>query len=186
MSEPSVHIRSKQDKPIYKVITIGNPAVGKTSLIKKYVKHQIDNEYLPTVGASISKQPTVVNDNGAQVPIGLLIWDIAGQEQFHLLHKVYYKGSKGVVIVFDLTNPDSLASVKKWHDEIVANELGTIPCIMVGNKSDLSANIKITPDQIEQMKADTGIADYYETSALNGKNVVEFFTRLSERIHLKK
>lgn len=185
-AESNVHIRGKSDKPVYKIITIGEPSVGKTSLIKKFVKNQIDDEYLPTVGASISKQPAYIMDSEKKVPISMLLWDIAGQEQFNLLHKVYYKGSKGVVIVFDLTSPATLASVKKWKQDTATNEISDVPIVLVGNKSDLAGQVKVTPPQIQEMMAATGIKDYFETSAMTGKNVHEFFNKLAERIYFKK
>ncbi len=167
-----------------KIIIIGDPAVGKTSLIKKYVKTQIDSEYLPTVGAHISKQPVKLLLGKDIVNVALLLWDIAGQDHFKILHKVYYNGAKGVIMVFDLTKPNTLASIAKWQSE-AAGYLGKgkIPMILVGNKSDLKNQIKVSKEDINKMKETTHISDSFETSALDGTNVTEMFYTIAERVY---
>lgn len=186
-SEPTVSIRDRRDKKSIpaKIIIIGDPVVGKTSLIKKYVKNQIESEYLPTVGAEISHQPVNLMLGNQILNVSLMIWDIAGQKQFKQLRKVYYNGAKGIVMVFDLTNPQTLASIPTWYEEAVGYNLGEVPMILVGNKNDLDSLRQVSSEDIDQVKDSTHVADYYETSALNGEHVTEMFYSMAEHIFAK-
>jgi Ras-related protein Rab-2A len=180
-----VNVRDLKDKKAIpaKIIIIGDPAVGKTSLIKKYVKTTIDSEYLPTVGAQISKQPVKLLIGKDIINVALLFWDIAGQDHFKVLHKVYYNGAKGVILVFDLTKPNTLTSIQKWQSEALGYLKKKIPMILVGNKSDLKDQIKVTKEDINNMKEIIHVSDSYETSALDGTNVTEMFYTIAERVY---
>ncbi|MHA1734568.1 MAG: Rab family GTPase [Promethearchaeota archaeon] len=186
MSGPVVHVRDRRDKKAIpaKVIIVGDPAVGKTSLIQQYVHTRIDDEYMPTVGAHISKQPVQLNVNGNKVDVNLMIWDLAGQEQFRIVRKVYYNGVRGVILVFDLSRGATLDRITEWHGELLEHGLGGVAKVLVGNKSDLVDERAVTRDQVEAMQGSTGIRDYVETSALNGDNVNEMFYRLAELVFL--
>jgi small GTP-binding protein len=181
-SEPIVKIETKENKFRYKIIIIGNGTVGKTSLIRKYVKHQIDNDYMPTVGASISKQPVTLGTGDDAVKVSLLIFDVGGQPRFEKLHKVYYQGAKGVIIVFDLTNLQSFNDVSKWYEELGKYGLSKVPIMLVGNKCDLAANRKVTQEQIAEKQQTLNLEDFFETSARDGKNVDNLFNTLAMKI----
>ncbi|HMF30279.1 MAG TPA: Rab family GTPase [Candidatus Lokiarchaeia archaeon] len=185
--EPAIAIRDRRDKKSIpaKIIIIGDPVVGKTSLIKKYVKNQIESEYMPTVGAEISHQPVKLMVGSEIVNVSLMIWDIAGQKQFKQLRKVYYNGAKGIVLVFDLTNPQTLASIQTWYEEAAGYNLGKVPMILVGNKNDLVDERQISQEDVDQVKAAAHISDYVETSAVNGEHVTEMFYNMAERIFAK-
>ncbi|OLS13797.1 MAG: small GTP-binding protein [Promethearchaeota archaeon CR_4] len=186
-SDAAIHVRDLKNKKAIpaKIIIIGDPAVGKTSLIKKYVKIPIDSEYLPTVGAHISKQPVKLLLGKDIVNVALLIWDIAGQDVFRILHKVYYNGAKGIILVFDLTKPQTLTNITRWQNEAIGflGRSGKIPMILVGNKSDLKSEIKISKEEVTKIKELIHIPDYFETSALTGTNVTEMFYTIAERVY---
>ncbi len=185
MSEkPEIYVQEREeDELIFKVIVVGDPAIGKTSLIKKYVKHQFEGEYLPTVGVSISKEPVSLEVGGKKLKINLMLWDLAGQPQFHLLHKVYFNGADGIILGFDLTRTHTYENVKNWHGELVKNGLTAKPMILVGNKSDLGEDRKVSIVHIEHRKEQLAIPDYIETSALTGHNVDELFSTIAGRIY---
>jgi small GTP-binding protein len=185
MAENLVHIEKEKRKTQFKLIVVGDPMIGKTSLIQRYVKAQIPNNYLPTVGSSICKQPVKLNYNGTLLDISLMIWDIAGQEKFNLLHKAYFEGAKGAIIGFDLTNAESFANVRKWRESLAKNNLANIPVVLVGNKSDVAEKICIGQEQVEAMQKELNIPDYYWTSAKNGANVNEMFYCMAYRIYAK-
>jgi len=182
--EPISFVRNAKDRKSIpaKIIIIGDPKVGKTSLILKYVKNQIDSEYLPTVGSRISKEPVKLLLGKEIINVSLLIWDIAGQKQFKILRKVYYNGAKGVILVFDLTNPQTLANLPDWHTEAVGFGLGNVPMVLVGNKDDLADERAVSEEDVNQVKESTGIANYFETSALTGTRVTEMFYSIAEQI----
>ena len=176
----------EQDEITYKVIIIGDPAIGKTSLIKKYVTHQFEKDYIPTVGVSISKQPVLLDVDGKKVKINLLLWDLAGQPVFHLLHRVYFNGAQGVGLGFDLTRMHTYSNTKEWHKELVKNRLASVPMVFFGNKADLTEERKISKAHIDHMKDQLGIADYVETSAKTGKQVQDLFHTIASRIYERK
>ncbi|MHA1819863.1 MAG: Rab family GTPase [Promethearchaeota archaeon] len=178
-----MHVAGESGEIVYKVICIGDGGVGKTSLLRKYVKKQFEQQYLPTVGVNISKQPLKYKDNGKEVDINLMFWDIAGQPQFYLLHKVYYNGANGVLLMFDLTQRHTFYNIKNWFNELVKYNLKDIPIILIGNKLDLKKERKIIQPMAESMMDQLGISVYYETSALDGTNVDEVFEKITKMMY---
>jgi small GTP-binding protein len=178
-----VHIRGENGEIIYKIIVIGDPAIGKTSLIRKFVKDQFEIDYIPTVGVNISKQPVELTINGRDLHINLMIWDLAGQPQFHLLHKVYYNGANGIILAFDLTRSYTFMNVKNWFGEIVKYGLSDKPIVLVGNKADLPEKRVVSEAHIEHMKEQLGIQAYLETSAKEGENVDQLFNDIAQMIY---
>lgn len=174
--EPKVHVKAESGEVVIKIIVIGDGGVGKTSLLRKYVKKQFEHKYLPTVGVNISKQP-LKKDNK---DINLMFWDIAGQPQFFLLHKVYYNGANAAILMFDLTQSHTFMNVKNWYNELVKYGLKDVPIILVGNKRDLKKERKIIQPMAENMMDQLGIGVYYETSALTGHNVDKVFDKITE------
>jgi len=125
---------------------IGNPNVGKTSIIKRYVNDYFSDNYKITIGVDFALK--VLDFEGSK--IHLQLWDIAGQERFGSMTRIYYKSAAAALIVFDLTNLESFESVRKWKEDLVTQirsygRLNTdIPIILVGNKSDKNrGSIKI-------------------------------------------
>jgi small GTP-binding protein len=182
--EPEIYVQERAEgEIIYKVIVIGDPTVGKTSLIKKFVSRQFEGQYLPTVGVNISKQPVDIGNNNK---IDLLLWDMAGQPQFYMLHKVYYNGADGVIITFDLTRSHTYMNVKNWHSELVKIGLSGLPMVLVGNKADLTGDRKVKAAHIDHMKEQLNISEYIETSALDGQNVDHLFNTMAKLIYDQK
>ncbi len=165
---------------VYKICVVGEPAVGKTSLIRKYVKDQFETKHIKTIGVDISKQQLTLK-NGARV--NLLFWDMAGQIQFHLLHKVYLKGAAGVIITFDLTRPKTLVNAESWYRILENYGVHTVPLILSGNKSDLKDERKVSQEDIDTQMKKLGIEDYVETSAKDGSNVDDLFQTIAKKVH---
>jgi small GTP-binding protein len=170
--EPKVIMR---EGTVYKIIVVGDGAVGKTSLIKKHVHKSFEKNYIPTVGVNIAKHTAKLYlKNGEEKEVTLMFWDIAGQPQFYMLHKVYYNGANGIIYVFDVTRPETFTHVKNWHSEC-------IPGILVGNKTDLTYDRKIIAPMAESLAKQLDVP-YYETSANNGEGVAEIFDKIVELI----
>lgn len=178
-----IYVQEREEGEItYKIIVVGDPAIGKTSLIRKYVKYQFEKDYIPTVGVSISKQPIELEFGGKKLKINLMLWDLAGQPQFFLLHKVYFNGANGVLLGFDLTRTHTYSNTKEWHKELVKNGLASLPMVFCGNKSDLTEDRKVSQAHIDYMREQLSIPDYVETSALTGQNVNKLFETIARRI----
>lgn len=175
------YVRSMEDEIVYKVIFLGEPAVGKTSLIKKYIDKNYEECYIPTIGVSITKKQ--VEYAGKKFTI--MFWDIAGQPQFYLLHKVYYNGANGVVLIFDLTRSHTLMNLKDWYKELLKYQLDKVPIIIVGNKSDLKERAVLEP-QMDHLAEQLGVTHTFMTSAKTGDNVDQIFKTMAELIYEQK
>lgn len=171
---------------IYKIIVIGDPAVGKTSLLTNFCGEKFTYEYVPTVGVNITKEKvTVKNDMGKDTDISLMIWDIAGQPQFYMLHRPYFNGADGMMLVYDITRSSSFSNINNWYSTAVKYGLSGIPRILIGNKIDLKDEKKIILPMAEHLSQKLN-APFFETSALTGEKVLEIFHKIAELTLLSK
>jgi len=167
--------RADQEQYIFKVILLGDGAVGKTSLIRKYMEGKFRIDYLPTIGAQIY---TKIIKDGKGTGAKLVIWDISGQPAFKGIRSDYYKGATGIILVFDLTRPETLEHLDVWVNE--AMKYTKAPRIIVaGSKFDLEHDRKVL-EKSGEVYASKVNGKYLETSAKDGKNVEKLFTVLTD------
>jgi len=164
---------------IFKVIVIGDPAVGKTSLLTKFATNKFEEKYLPTVGVSIVKETIELKESNAT--INLMFWDVAGQPQFYMLHRPYFNGADGMLLVFDITRSSTFSNINNWYNSAVKYGLSGIPRILIGNKVDLKDERKIILPMAEHLSEKLN-APYFETSALTGETVKEIFQKIAELV----
>ncbi len=158
-----------------KIVLAGDVSVGKTSLINKFVTGQFSKTYKATIGVVISTKEIIFNTEN----VILQIWDVAGQTSFRKFRQRFFSGSHGVLLVFDLTSPDSLNNIQlSWIDD-VQEIAGVIPLILIGNKDDLTELHSVSSEKITDfLEHNNNILDYYNTSALTGENVERAFYKL--------
>ena len=168
---------------IFKVIVIGDPAVGKTSLLTKFATNQFEEKYLPTVGVNIVKEPITIEKKNAT--INLMFWDVAGQPQFYMLHRPYFNGADAAILVFDITRSSTFSNVNNWWQTCIKYGLSGIPRILIGNKIDLEEERKIILPMAEHLSEKLN-APYFETSALTGENVKMIFQKIGELVYKYK
>ncbi|WP_455142222.1 Rab family GTPase [Candidatus Hodarchaeum mangrovi] len=161
----------------YKIILAGDGAVGKTTLINRFITGKFAADYKATIGVDIFSKRFKV---GGQ-HINLQIWDIAGQSLFRSFRKKFYSQARGALLVFDLTMPSSLDSLNNWISDI-KEVTGEIPLILIGNKSDLMELRSITDDNISNFLSQSEIVDHFLTSAMTGENVEKAFHELALHI----
>jgi len=177
------HERSEM---IYKIIVIGDPAVGKTSLLTNFCGDKFQYEYVPTVGVNITKEKVIVkNDMGKDTNVSLMIWDVAGQPQFYMLHRPYFNGADGMMLIYDVTRSSSFSNVNNWYSTAVKYGLSGIPRILIGNKIDLKDEKKIILPMAEHLSQKLN-APFFESSALTDENVSEIFHKIGELTLLSK
>ena len=168
---------------IYKVIVIGDPAVGKTELLEKFTCNKFEERYLPTVGVSILKEPIELKEENATV--NLMFWDIAGQPQFYMLHRPYFNGADAMLLVFDITRSSTFSNINNWYSVAVKYGLSEIPRILIGNKAHIKGERRIILPMAAHL-AEKLNAHYYETSILSGENIKEAFEKIAEEIYRAK
>lgn len=155
-----------------KICLLGAFSVGKTSLIQRFVNSAFDEKYLTTVGVKVDKKELEVDGQD----IKLMIWDLAGEDDYSSLQKSYLRGAAGFILVVDGTREKSLDTAVDIRNRVFA-ELGKIPFVTAINKCDLSEQWRISASRIAELE-DTGVL--LKTSAKTGENVEELFRQLSE------
>ena len=166
-----------------KVCLVGEAAVGKTSLIRRFVLDDFDDKYIQTLGTKVSKKELAVpNPDGAgELKVDMTIWDIMGQKGFReLLKEAYFYGAKGILAVCDVTRRRTLDDLDDWI-EGVYSVTGRVPIEFLANKIDLDAEKQIGEDEMVQA-ARAYDSPFHFTSAKSGVNVELAFQSLAERI----
>ena len=170
ISEPSCHQ--------FKVIMLGDVSVGKTAIVKRFVDNEFQSSYHCTVGVEYKIKSFKLDTT---TTVNLKIWDTCGEEKYRTITRQYYRGSHGIVLVFDLTNKNSFDKLYGWLNDI--KEYGPKDaCVMlVGNKTDVKERKKFLFEEGKKF----GLANkmpYIETSAKTGSNVVSLFESLTRRM----
>ena len=174
MSDEEIVFTGKTEA-IYKIIVIGDPAVGKTSLLDNFSSKKFKTQYIPTVGVNIVKEQVELDDG----IVNLMIWDIAGQPQFYMLHRPYFNGADGMMLAFDITRSSTFSNVQNWYNTAQKFGLSSIPRLLIGNKTDLQEERKIIKPMADHL-AEKLNCTYYETSAKTGDNVKLIFKKTAE------
>ncbi|MEX0569179.1 MAG: Rab family GTPase [Candidatus Njordarchaeota archaeon] len=172
-----------------KVVFIGNDAVGKTSIAKRYLGHGFDVQYKSTIGADFYiKRDSYTFPSMGPYQIEWMIWDLAGQEYFNIVRPIYYNKARAAIIVFDVSRPDTFKALPNWIREFWQYTGGIYPFIIVGNKIDLRNEQSCVPPEYGKRYADTLTRQlgfpipYVETSAKTGHNIKEAFEILAQTI----
>jgi small GTP-binding protein len=178
IEEIKKEVRMKKMKRIMKKIClVGDPAVGKTSLIRRYVYDTFDDKYLYTIGAKITKKVMNIKYLMHDVNLTLMIWDIEGQKGIGKAHSAYYRGADAAIIVCDVTMKETLENIPSWGDAVF-KVTGEIPLVFLANKIDLP-NKAFDEEEIKDAASEFN-APYLLTSAKTGKNVENTFLTISK------
>ncbi len=166
-----------------KVCLVGDIAVGKTSLIKRFVLDAFDDRYIATIGTKVTKKTATVTWRGKPAMMDLVIWDIMGEKGFRqLLKESYFEGTHGVLAVCDLTRRDTLSDLYGWIDLVEAN-CADVPFVFLGNKADLKSKVVLQEDELAAI-AEPRNAPWLLTSAKTGFGVERAFQGLAQRVAL--
>jgi len=161
-----------------KICLLGDPAVGKTSLIRRFVTDLFDDNYISTIGAKITKKTIVIDmpEQELHVNLILMIWDLAGQKEYKAFHEMHLKGMEGVLAVADLTRHNTTDSLKGALQ--MADRTGVdIPMVFMLNKADLAEPSDADLKDIRTLAAEKSIP-VLATSAKTGLNVEMSFQKL--------
>ena len=180
--KPEYRSRNYAKSFIYKICIVGNGGVGKTSMVLRYCENSFKESYLMTIGSNFSTKTVELVDH-PQLQVKLQLWDLAGQKHFSFVRPPFYRGATGIIYVFDLTRRSSFADLLEWREE-VEKVIGQKPCIVVGNKLDLSkqGQREVAEQDGEAVKFEMHAMKYFETSAKEGDSVGEIFKTLTLEI----
>ena len=180
-------------KTVKKVVLLGESAVGKTSLIKRFVHDEFADDYISTIGTKVSKKVIDMNVEGQEVQVNLMVWDMLGREGYMSTQARQIVGAQGVIIVGDITRPETMANLEKYWIPLILRTIGTVklPFIFLGNKVDL-ADEDMLSDTLDVMteleeRYNHGMKQYipehlntwFLTSAKTGEKVEESFESMA-------
>ncbi|UCE74508.1 MAG: GTP-binding protein [Methanomassiliicoccales archaeon] len=168
-----------------KIILLGDAAVGKTSLIRKFVVDKYDDKYITTIGTKVTAKALQVEMNERVFYLKLQIWDILGQKGYSKLYNSCFRGANGVFLVADITRKHTLDSIEAYWIPKVQNIIGNLPFVILANKCDLINDAKFTAKDLREF-ASRYKAPFYLTSAKNGENVKRAFYILAKRMLARK
>ena len=157
---------------LFKILTVGEFNVGKTSLILRFINDTFIETYMPTIGVDFFYKILDIENK----IIAAQIWDFYSSEQFKRLPLGYYRNVLGIIIAYDITEIKSFEKLKNWINDIKMYAHKKVRIVLVGNKCDLS-NRRITEEEGKKL-ADELDAKFFETSAKTGYNVNEAYNFL--------
>ncbi|MCK5309224.1 MAG: GTP-binding protein [Thermoplasmata archaeon] len=180
-------------KTVKKVVLLGESAVGKTSLIKRFVHDEFADDYISTIGTKVSKKVIDMNVEGQEIQVNLMIWDMLGREGYMSTQARQIVGAQGVIIVGDITRPETMANLEKYWIPLILRTIGTVklPFIFLGNKVDLADDDSLmnTLDIMSELEEryNHGMKQYipehlntwFLTSAKTGEKVEESFESMA-------
>jgi small GTP-binding protein len=161
----------------FKLVLLGESAVGKSSLVLRFVKGQFLDYQESTIGAAFLTQTVCLNDTTVKFEI----WDTAGQERYHSLAPMYYRGAQAAIVVYDITSYDSFDRAKKWVKELQRQGNPNIVIALAGNKVDLASKRTVEIEESQAYAEENGIL-FMETSAKTAANVNELFVAIAKKL----
>jgi len=165
-----------------KVIVLGDGAVGKTSIVHRYVTDKFQKRYTATIGVDILNKAVKITKEVTDYEVNLNLWDIGGQDSFKLVRGKFYKQAIAALLIFDLTNRKSFDNLEPWIKEAIDNVEQEIPFVLVGNKLDLAENRAVSTEEIQKKAKELKIALVIETSAVTGEGIDQAFNYLANTI----
>jgi len=165
-----------------KICMLGDPAVGKTSLITRFVYSIFDDKYLETIGAKVTKRVMALTHvpTNQNFRLKLMIWDIAGRRTLEHVRSSYHREAEGGLLVCDVTRRTSLENMDNWLRSFYSIT-GTVPVVFIANKVDLKGDAEFGEKEVAEL-AQKYNCTYVLTSAKTGENVEEAFRELGRRI----
>jgi len=163
---------------IFKILMLGDSEVGKSCFLMRYSDNVFVENYITTIGLDY-KLKTIKLDSGKVIKVQL--WDTAGQDKYRTIAKNYYKGSHGILLLYDITKISSFENIREWIQDIRQEVSPKSIIFLIGNKIDLTDQRKISKEQGEELAEEFKIP-FFEASAKSGENVDEVFKALYEKI----
>jgi len=161
----------------FKLLLLGETAVGKSSLVLRFVRDEFHEYQESTIGAAFLTQAVNLSD----YTVKFEIWDTAGQERYASLAPMYYRGAQAAIVVYDITNRDTFNRAKQWVKELQRQGNTSLVIALAGNKSDLAVKRKVESEEASAYAEENAIL-FMETSAKSSTNVSDLFVALAKKL----
>lgn len=161
----------------FKLVLLGDTAVGKSCLVVRFVRDEFFEFQEPTIGAAFLTQSVALES----ATVKFEIWDTAGQERYRSLAPMYYRGAAAAIVVYDITNKESFNGAKSWVKELQRRGDPNVVIALAGNKEDLVNKRKVEFQEAQQYAEENGIL-HMETSAKNATNVKSLFQEIALKL----
>jgi small GTP-binding protein len=175
-----------------KIVLLGDSAVGKTSLIRRYVFDQFQDSYISTIGTKATMKELKIPQPEEDIDLTLMIWDLIGSEGYHAVHARNFVGVNGAILVADMTRRETLESLERYWIPSLLAVVEKVPLVFVCNKSDLKNQYEFKPKDLFKMALEyndgfenalpEGLRTHYETSAKEGDNVELAFESIGRMV----
>lgn len=169
--------QEKEHDHLFKIVLIGDSAVGKSNILSRFVKGEFNPESKTTIGVEFATKNITLD----QKRIKLQVWDTAGQERFRSMASAYYRGAMGALLVYDITRRNTFENLDKWVKELKNFAEEGIVTVLIGNKSDLRQFRSVKTEQGEEYAGRNSMI-FLETSALDSSNIDEAFNLAVQEI----
>ncbi|MCO5592204.1 hypothetical protein L7F22_046202 [Adiantum nelumboides] len=163
---------------VFKVVLIGDSAVGKSQLLNRFARNEFTLDSKATIGVEFQTRTIVVDHK----IIKAQIWDTAGQERYRAVTSAYYRGAVGAMLVYDITKRQTFDHIARWLEELRSHADNNIVIMLVGNKTDLSTLRAVTTEDAKEFAEKEGLF-FLETSALEATNVESSFLMVLTEIY---
>ncbi|XP_010557057.1 PREDICTED: ras-related protein RABA5d-like [Tarenaya hassleriana] len=163
---------------LFKIVIIGDSAVGKSNLLSRYARNEFNANSKATIGVEFQTRSMEIEGKEVKAQIG----DTAGQERFRAVTSAYYRGAVGALLVYDISRRTTFESVGRWLDELKTHSDTTVVRLLVGNKSDLENVRAVSMEEGKALAESEGLF-FMETSALDSTNVKRAFERVIREIY---
>lgn len=164
---------------LFKLIIIGDSAVGKSCLLHRLTNNEFLSDHEVTVGVEFG---TLLVKLEQQI-FKLQIWDTAGQESFKSITKIFYRGAHCIFLAYDITRLDTFKNLEVWYEEVMQQSEPDVILFLVGNKKDKEEKREVTLDMVERFKKEKNIRFHFETSAKTGENIENLFILASKILY---
>jgi len=168
------------DDPVKrKILLLGDGAVGKTSLVRRFVVDKFSDEYITTIGTKVTKKDLRIESPGKVTDLTFMIWDVLGQKGYRGIQESSFQGAKGALLMYDVTRAETAESLQDyWIPHLVA-VTNAIPLVLVGNKVDLADSRREAQEALDDLKETLGVGGFL-SSAKTGQNVEAGFLALAK------
>nr|5YOZ_A Chain A, Rab5a [Leishmania donovani]6L6O_A Chain A, Rab5a [Leishmania donovani] len=161
-----------------KIVMLGESGAGKSSIALRFTRNEFLANQETTIGAAFLSKTVMIDGRALKYEI----WDTAGLERFRSLAPIYYRGASGALVVYDITNSESLKKAQTWIKELRANADPSLIIVLVGNKKDLGSLRQVSFEDGQRLAAEEQLAAFYEASAKDNNNVEQVFLDLAAKL----